>query len=269
MGMNILPFSGAPPPGHNLPPCRAQVARSNADIESTTAEIERLRRGEEQILAELSKVEAGRRDLEKFVKADAANLVARVRGGFDWALSQIAGSKAHAAAQRLAGSAVETATAEEALAEIRAEIERLEGRLASLTERKRELVLHAVREAASGLFEDYETILCELGSHIAILRGLERYLGVHRVSRTVGIVPSFSRANGLEEQPVVCPSRESLAAQDVWRKLAEAIDLDPSAPIDGLLEFPRFEGTEDPLLPYEDRSSLERKIIDMNFTPAS
>jgi len=263
---NILTFVA--PAGRNLPPARASVARCISEIEATEGELARLREGKAKLEANLAQLDAGRQALEAEVTADAAGLVAKLKAGVE-ALGEFSGWRTQNAAAKLGATAVDGVVIETALKTVGAEIGRLEAKLADLLERKRGLVLDAVREAAQGYFDDYDALLEALGAHMAILRGLERFSGITRVARTVATVPSFSFLNGMDEQPVIAPARESLAAQDVWRRLAEAIAADPTISLDGLLEFPRFEGIEDPLLEYAARSPLERRIIDSQFTPES
>jgi hypothetical protein len=261
---NVINFVA--PAGSNLPPSRAALARCISEIEATGGEVARLREGRAKLEENLAALDAGRQALEAEVNSDAAGLVAKLKAGVE-AFGEFAGWRTQNAAAKLGATAVDGVVIETALKSVGTEIERLEGRLAELTERKRGLVLDAVREAAQGYFEDYDSLLNHLGAHMAILGGLEKYLGVQRIDRLVAIVPSFTKQDGLDERPVIAPSHEKAAAMAVWQKVAEAIDADPAAPIEDMLQFPRFDGIEDPNLPYENRSSLEQKLIDLHFSP--
>jgi hypothetical protein len=256
--------------GSNLPPCRAAVQDSIRQAEAKRAEIGRLRNGEQGLVETLAKAEAGRQELERAVRGDAATLVAKFRAGIE-AVGAIAGFKTLNAAAKLTGTQVDHAVVEEALITVRGEIARLEAEVTDLEAARQGLILDAVRETAAGYFSDYESLVDVLRGHMVILAGLEKYLGVSRVNRTVAILPSFTRENGLDEMPVVAPAHEISAANEVWQRLGKAIAEDPAALIDGLLEFKPAEGAEDPNLSYDLRSPLERRLIDAttNFFSAS
>ena len=224
--------------------------------------------GDEKLTAELGRVDTGRRELENLIAADAKTLVDKLRGGLDWALHQVAGARAHTAAAKLGGSVVETAVAEVALASVRAEIEHAEAQLSDLHTRRAGLVMDALRESAAGVFEDYQVAMDNLRQGMVALAGLERFMGVQRLGRTVAIVPSYIRENGLPETPVIAPEREIVAALAVWQRFAAALDKDPAAPI-GLLVFPEIKDSEDQNTVYSDLTPIERSIVDMRFAAAS
>jgi hypothetical protein len=259
----LIKFVGAP--GANLPPQRAELARCLHEIGSTDAQLNRLRTGAARLRSELAVVDAGRRELEALVEADAQNLVTRLKGGLDWALNRIAGARAHTAAARLGGSAVENAVAETALVSVNREIERLEAHLESLTARKAGLVLAAARESATGLFDDYAILADRLRETMVQLRGLERLLGVQRHGRMIATIPDFHWAEGLPETVVVAGQPQIEKSTAAWRRFAQALEADPAADVERLLEFDPVDPTPDENTIYSELTQTERSRIDHRF----
>jgi hypothetical protein len=97
------------------------------------------------------------------------------------------------------------------------------------------------------------------------LAGLERFLGIQRIGRIVGVMPDFSDGD-FNEQPIIAPNREIEKARAAFAAYAEALSHDPRAPV-SCLAFPPIDASPDPSEVYSDLSAPERARIDANFTP--
>jgi hypothetical protein len=255
-------------PAGDLPVARRALCDLNAKIERAERQVEVLQRGRRRLAEQLEIVDGARNELESLIAQDSFTLVDRIKNSVDWALSGFGGPRATKIAESLAASRLQNEIGQKAAVELDADTERLQTELDHLKARRPQLVAEAVREAAQGLFEDYDAALDELRALMVQLRGLEVFLGVERIpARTVATLPDFRFADGLPEQAIAAPVKEVAKATAVFADLARAIERDALVRIEDHLKFsPVNPGADDGFVLYHEMSEPERLRIDMRYS---
>jgi hypothetical protein len=213
-----------------LPPARQALENLNAAIANAEAALATLRLGRAKLILNIGDVKNAEVELDAIVSRDASDIVAKVRSGVAWAIGAIGGAQVQKLAARLAASRHHTIVAERALAQTDQEISGLEARIAALHAGKPAAVAAVVREAASGLYEDYSTLVEHLREAMTHIAALERHLSVQRMGRIVATLPYFLWTDNLPECAVVAQERQVRKSQAVFARFAEALADDPSAP---------------------------------------
>jgi hypothetical protein len=247
----------------SLPPARAALIALTRRIADAEKRLDLLVSGKARLQSELAKAVDARAELQSLIKADSDSLLQLMKSGATWALSMFSNARARSLSAQLAESQLEAQVGSSTLAGLDEELQELERQVAELKASKTDLVRAAVREAASTLFEDYDTVVAEMAALMVQLRGLELHLGVERLPlRTVAQVPDFRFTDGLPNQAVAAPKVEVEAAAVVFAAYANALAVDPLAPASLLKCRPVRPAADDGAVIYSEMSEPERRRVD-------
>lgn len=257
----LIHFTGAA--DSSLPPARRALSRCFVELAALKAEDERLAGMETSLQAAVDKAIADEGRYDEAIAADATMLISRMREGLSGLWGSI-GGRARRAGAGLIEIHTDKLVAERALNAIRVERDAIANKIAERKAQSSELVASAVAEAAQGVVDDYATALENARDAMIRVAGLERFLGITRIGRVVGIMPDFT-GEGFDEQAIVAPAGEIARAVGAFRSFAQALAKDPHAPA-SLLALPDVNPEPEDVV-YSDMTAIERARVDSEFRP--
>jgi len=248
-----------------LPPQRARLAHYLAWRKSVGDELAALQKGRDKLLNQIAKADRTKGEVAEAADAGAATVLDKIKRGLDWSLGSIVSPALKDHAATVAASEPQIAVAKAALAKLHAEIEAKTRLQDTIAGRHAEFTNAALCEHAKAeLGREYQAAIDTVRDCMTRLEALERMTGGGHDGRLVAELPGFRAAGQRHDVlPIVALPSDISAALAAWQALGRAWAKNPRAEPSKHLKFASHDPNAADATPYEARTALERRVIDI------